>query len=155
MSGTPGARRKYALDSNVLIHAFRDVAWNEQLRLFRTAFAPFEQLSAVVVQELRSGARSARDAQLLQRNTFDPFERRARVFTPSCAAWKLAGEALAGLARAEGLELRSVGRTLVNDALLAASCKEAGVILVTENVRDFERLRRFIPFTYVPPWPRP
>jgi hypothetical protein len=33
-----------------------------------------------------------------------------------------------------------VSRSFVNDILLAMSCREAGVVLVTENVRDFARI---------------
>lgn len=144
------ASRKYTLDSNVLIHAFRDRARNVELQRFRTAFAPFEYLSAVVVQELRAGAPSKRAEDHLQRHVFDLFERRGRVFAPSYAAWKRAGAALADLANLERTPLRAFGRSFVNDVLLAASCRESGIVLVTENVRDFARVQRVLPFEFVP-----
>lgn len=147
--------RKYTLDANLYIHAFRDPAANAALRLFHTAFAPFEYLSAVVVHELRAGAQAPGAAAALQRAVLEPFERRGRLLTPSYGAWKLAGEVLARLAAEEGLELARVPKGFVNDVLLAVTCREAGVVLVTENARDFARIRRQVTFEYVPPWPAP
>ena len=144
---------KYALDTNVFIAAFRDAADNEALQRFRTAYAPFEHLSAVVVQELRTGATTPQATRMLQRNVFEPFERRGRTFAPSYDAWKTAGRALAGLVAEGGLDFATMKKTLIIDALLAASCREAGVMLVTRNLRDFERLARHIPFRFAAPWP--
>ncbi|MDQ3674299.1 MAG: type II toxin-antitoxin system VapC family toxin [Gemmatimonadota bacterium] len=146
--------RKYALDANLYIRAFRDPAANAALQLFHTAFAPFEYLNAVVVQELIAGARAA-DAPRLQRTIFEPFERLGRVVTPSYDTWKRAGEVLARLAAEEGLELRRITKSFANDVLLALSCREAGLTLVTENAADFARIRRVTPFEFVPPWPQP
>ena len=145
--------RKYALDSNVVILAFRDEARTAELQGLRSAFAPFEHLSAVVVQELRAGARSVQAAAQLQRHVLDPLERRGRTFAPTFAAWKRAGEVLARLSALEGAPLRTFGRTFVNDVLLAASCREAGVVLVTNNARDFTRIQPALPFEFVHIWP--
>jgi predicted nucleic acid-binding protein len=41
----------------------------------------------------------------------------------------------------------------VNDVLLAMSCRESGVVLVTANVRDFERIAKVTKFAFVAPWP--
>jgi predicted nucleic acid-binding protein len=39
--------------------------------------------------------------------------------------------------------------------LLALSCRESGICLVTANTRDFARIRRHADFEFVPPWPDP
>lgn len=148
-------QRKYALDTNIFVHASRDGAWNAHLQVFHSAFAPFEYLSAVVVQELRAGAWSKGTASALQGGIFEPFERRRRIFTPSYAAWKLAGQVLARLVDTEGPELRNVGKAFANDVLLAASCRESGIVLITDNTRDFARIRQVISFGFVQPWPIP
>lgn len=147
--------RKYTVDTNLFIRAFRDPAANAALQLFHTAFAPFEYLSAVVVQELRVGARSAIAAAALEDDVFGPFERRGRILTPSYATWKLAGEVLARLASDDGLDLATTPRSFVNDVLLALTCRDAGVVLVTENRHDFERIRHVARFEFVEPWPSP
>ncbi len=148
------AERKYALDTNLLVRAFRSDEDYEQARRFHATFSPFLYLSAVVVQELRAGARPS-ELRALSTSVFAPFERRGRVFTPSYEAWKRAGATLAELVEQEGLELRSVSRSFVNDVVLAASCREAGIVLVTANLRDFTRIARVAPFDFVAPWPRP
>jgi hypothetical protein len=46
-----------------------------------------------------------------------------------------------------------VSKSFANDVLLALSCREAGCVLVTGNERDFQRIRRYVPFDYVEPRP--
>ena len=48
------ATRKYVLDTQLFINAFRDPGANHLLQRFHRAFAPFEHLSLVVAQELRA-----------------------------------------------------------------------------------------------------
>jgi len=48
---------------------------------------------------------------------------------------------------------RSVSRSFVNDVLLAMSCREAGAVLVTANMRDFARIAAVRRFEFVAPWP--
>ena len=57
------------------------------------------------------------------------------------------------MARQEGLEVARVSKAFANDVLLALSCREAGCVLVTDNERDFSRIRRFIQFEFMKPWP--
>jgi predicted nucleic acid-binding protein len=148
----PRREQKYALDTQLFVSAFRDPTAYAELQGFHLAFAPFEFLAAVVVQELRIGAFGVH-ADRLEEHLFRPFERRGRLITPSYSAWKRAGEALARLSQEEGLELRAISRGFANDVLLAATCREAGVVLVTGNRRDFERISRVLPFDFVDPWP--
>jgi predicted nucleic acid-binding protein len=145
-------KRKHALDSNVFIRAYRSEVHNGELQSLHRVLAPFEYLSAIVVFELRVGIRSRQSVTTLEQNVFEPFERRGRVFAPSYATWKRAGEALAQLAWEERRALQDFGRSFVNDVLLAASCRETGIVLVTENERDFTRISRVIPFEFVPAW---
>lgn len=149
------AERPHVLDTNLFIDAFRRAAANAALQRFHYLFAPFEFLSVVVAQELRAGARTPRDRQALERHVFRPFERRARLLTPSPRAWQQSGDVLATLATREGLEIPRVSKAFGNDVLLALSCRERGMILVTDNRRDFERISRVVPFDFVDPWPSP
>jgi predicted nucleic acid-binding protein len=57
------------------------------------------------------------------------------------------------MARQEGLEIARVSKAFANDVPLALSCREAGCMLVTDNERDFQRIRRFVQFDYMKPWP--
>jgi predicted nucleic acid-binding protein len=113
----------------------------------------FEHLSVVVAQELRAGVRRPRDRKALEQNVLSIFERARRVVTPSADAWHRSGDLLSKLAQKEGLEIGRVSKAFANDVLLALSCREAGCVLVTDNERDFRRIRRFVPFDFMAPWP--
>lgn len=152
MSSKGAESAKYALDTNAFIDAFHDDAAASALDAFLRRALVVTFLSSVVVQELRAGARTRKDALLLQRAIFAPFERRSRVFAPSAAAFKESGRVLAGLAAREGsAALRN--RSLANDALLAASCLERGITLISSDA-DFQRIRPMLAgFRAVTPWP--
>ena len=151
MSGRRGP--KYVVDTQLFINAFHDRAAKEALVSFHHGFAPFEYLSVVVAQELRAGVRGPAQGKALERHLLSIFERAGRVITPSAGAWHRSGDVLAAMAKDEGLELARVSKAFANDILLAVSCREAGCILITENARDFSRIRRCIPFEFVAPWP--
>jgi predicted nucleic acid-binding protein len=145
--------RKYALDSNCYIDAIRDPAARAALETFTVEEAPRLYLSAVVAAELQAGARTSRDRELLMEQVLAPFFRRGRVLTPSASAWDTLGLTLSTL-RAEGsLDLASVSRGFAFDVLIAFSCREAGVVLVTRNTRDMERIRSVFRFEFVAPFP--
>jgi predicted nucleic acid-binding protein len=144
------ASRRFAIDTNLYIDALRTEAGKVALNGFHAAFAPFVHLSAVVAQELRAGAHD-RAAVTLESNVIAPFERRDRVFAPSYTAWKESGRVLAELVNPK--DWRSVARSFLNDTLLAMSCREAGVVLVTSNLSDFGRIAAVCEFDFVSPWP--
>ena len=145
--------RKYVLDTQLFIHGFRDAGANEALQDFHRVFAPFEYLSVVVAQELRAGIRNAKARRALEANVLNVFVRANRVITPSGDAWQRSGDLLAEMARKEGLEVAGLSKAFGNDVLLALSCREAGCVLVTGNLRDFRRIQRFVRFDFIEPWP--
>jgi predicted nucleic acid-binding protein len=147
------ATPKYVLDTQLFIDAFRDSAANETLQRFHRAFAPFEHLSVVVAQELRAGVTRTEDRKMLERYVLAVFERAGRTVAPSTGAWHCSGDLLSDMARRDGLEVGRVSKSFANDILLALSCREAGCVLVTDNERDFARIRRYVPFDFVTPWP--
>jgi predicted nucleic acid-binding protein len=144
---------KYALDTNIFIDAFRDKDAEAALLIFLQRAVPVTFMSAVVMQELAAGARTREQARELERSVFKPFERRGRVFAPAPAAFVNSGRLIAEIAEREGWTAIYENPSLLNDALLASSCRERGITLIT-NDRDFDR---FLPFLrgwrYVTPWP--
>jgi predicted nucleic acid-binding protein len=147
------ASRKYVLDTQLFINAFRDPVVNAELEQFHRAFSPFEHFSVIVAQELRAGVRRRKDRNALERNVLTVFQRASRTITPSADAWHRSGDVLAAMARQEGLEIARVSKAFANDVLIALSCREAGCVLVTDNERDFQRIRRFVQFDFMKPWP--
>lgn len=147
--------RRYVLDTNLFIDAFRNAKAESELLRFHAAFAPFEFFSSIVAFELRVGALTRRAAQVLESAIVEPFERRGRIFAPTWSAWKTAGAVLASISEREKVRLADIPKSFVNDVLLAASCRETGLILITGNIADFSRIRRYLTFEFLPPWPVP
>jgi predicted nucleic acid-binding protein len=143
---------KFACDTNVLVDVLRDPSAEEAFRVFLTRCSHLTYLSSVVVLELHAGARTPKQARVLERDVIQRFARVNRVFTPSADAFSTAGTLLATLARREGWTA-DAQPSLVHDALLAASCRESGVTLITRD-RDFARFKGLLRgWRFVAPWP--
>jgi predicted nucleic acid-binding protein len=144
---------KYAFDTNIFIDGFRSEEAQAEIFGFLKRALPFTYLSAVVIQELAAGARTPETARQVQRGVFQPFERRRRVFAPSATAFVRSGRVLAAIAAREGWRLLEENPSLLNDALIATSCREQGITLITKD-GDFKRLAPFVKgFRYAAPWP--
>jgi predicted nucleic acid-binding protein len=144
---------KYAPDTNIFIDAFRDPAAEAALLRFLERALPFTFLSAVVMQELAAGARTRVQARELERAVFRPFVRRGRVFAPTPGAFIESGRLLSAVAGREGWPAVRENPSLLNDTLLAASCHERGITLVTRD-SDFDRFAVMLKgWRHVPPWP--
>ncbi|MGD2123738.1 MAG: type II toxin-antitoxin system VapC family toxin [Gemmatimonadota bacterium] len=144
---------RYTLDTNLYIAAARDRARAQELERFSTAYLPFLHLHAVVVQELLAGVPDRRRVRLVEESLIAPFERRGRVITPSFGAWKRAGLILAGLVRKKLMSPGGFRRSFLNDCVLAASCREEGITLITANQDDFRLICMVQPFDVVKAWP--
>ncbi len=147
--------RKFAVDTNLYVRAARNQADAEPLKRFYGAFVPKLHLCSVVLHELLVGAQNGEMARRIHEKIARPFDRTGRIFTPSHRSWIAAGESLAKLAAAGYVDRSALPRSFINDVLLAACCREAGVTLVTDNTRDFERIKSVLPFDFVAPWPGP
>lgn len=144
---------KYALDTNVFIDGFRSEEAQAGVFAFLRQALPWTYLSAVVMQELAAGARTAEGTRDLQRGVFAPFERRRRVFAPTPSAFVESGRVVAAVAGREGWQLVDENPSLLNDALIAASCREQGITLITRD-GDFTRMAPFLKgFRHCAPWP--
>lgn len=146
--------RKYVLDTQLYVQAFRNEAAAQELEEYYAVFTPITFVSSVVVHELLAGAGTVAKARQIREKLVGPLMRARRVLTPSHASWERAAEGLAKMAKEEPRELRTVPKSLVNDFLIAASCREAGVTIVTENVADFALVQKYIAHDHVRPWPR-
>ena len=144
----------YALDTNLYIRALRDPRERATLKRFLLRLGTRVRVPGVVAMELRAGAKTVAHQQAVE-ELLAPYAERGRVLLPSFAAFVQAGRVLTDLAEREQLALAKAPRSLPNDALLAASCREAGVVLVTDNQGDFARITRHLRgFRHEPPWPR-
>ena len=144
---------KYTLDTNIFIDGFRSEEAQADVFAFLNRALPFVYLSAVVMQELAAGARTTEAARDVQRGVFEPFERRRRVFAPSAAAFVVSGRVLSAVAYREGWQVIDENPSLLNDALIAASCREQGITLITRD-GDFKRLGPYLKgLRHIESWP--
>lgn len=147
--------RPLVLDTNLYVEAARDPKRGEELARFSSAALPLLHLHAVVAQELLAGARGGEGRERIHAWLVRPFERRDRLVVPSWRAWRRAGEMLSELVERGTLSPGGFTRSFMNDALIAASLRESGAVLVTRNTTDFARLSDVESFAYEAPWPTP
>ena len=133
----------YALDTNVYIEALRNAGRLARLKKFLLRAGARVRFSAVVALELRAGAR-ARVQEKAVDDLLAPYAEREQIVVPTFRAYVEAGRVLAALSVRERVALGSAPPSLRNDALLAASCRESEVVLVTENSRDFAAIQRHL-----------
>lgn len=111
---------------------------------------PNVYLSAVVLQELVAGAVDSSTVKALDA-TRREHEKEGRLVIPDSEDWFLAGKILNSLLR--GLKSKSAGLTpklhphekqrIIRDVLIARSAHRIGALVVTDNINDFIRIRRF------------
>lgn len=145
---------RYALDTNVYIGATRDRDERDALKRFLLRAGTRVYLSAVVAAELRAGALTM-EQEIALGDLLQPYRSRDMVLTPTFEAYVEAGRVLAALRPGGGRATAGkAGTPLIADALLASSCRESGVVLVTRNSGDFTRIQRHLRgFRFVVPWP--
>jgi len=107
-------------------------------------------MSAVVLQELLAGANNASVIKELERSRHE-YRKLNRLLVPSEEDWWHAGLVLNALQR--GRKSRKTGKIpkmsaaerarIINDVLIARTAKRAGVMVVTDNINDFKKIRNF------------
>jgi predicted nucleic acid-binding protein len=143
----------YAIDTNLYIRALRDAEELARLKRFLLRVGTRLRVAGVVALELRAGARSDSHRAAVE-SLLAPYAARGRVITPSFEAFVEAGRALAALVERERLVLAAAAPSFRYDVLLAASCREAGVVLLTANHGDFTRIKRHLRgFHFESRWP--
>jgi predicted nucleic acid-binding protein len=105
------------------------------------------------VHELLVGARDRRRERMLRRAIIEPFQARRRIHVPGARTWQLAAELDRRLRALNGFEARLARRSFANDLLIAASAREIGATIITQNLTDFALVRRVIDIRYEAPWP--
>jgi predicted nucleic acid-binding protein len=145
--------KQYVLDTNLYVHAYRSAKGADELEKYLREFTPSTYLSSIVLHELLVGASTEAKAREIQEHLLGPLIRGGRVVTPSHGAWERAGSAVAAIAKGEKRDLRTIPKSLMNDVLLAASCREAGITLITDNLADFRMIDKYLKHNHMAPWP--
>lgn len=127
----------YTLDTNVIVDALRRPSEMQLLKEFLDWALPQTALSSVVATELLTGARTDGARRLIDRELLGAFDRRARIVSPSAAAWSKTGHLLGQASAAP------IGASWQNDLLLAHMARELGWTIITRD-KDFNRIRPLI-----------
>jgi len=133
------------LDTNVYLFALQS---EEGADFFEQRFLPLifrTYLSSVVVEELYAGALD-RAAIRLMESQVGALERVGRVVAPTHKDWKDAGKLVAQITRQEPHRKPKV-QQLLNHILLTLSARRIGADLFTLNRKDFQLIRRHLPFS--------
>jgi predicted nucleic acid-binding protein len=132
----------YALDANVYIRALRDRDRLSLLKRFLIRSGMRVRVNAVVALELQADARTQSQERAVS-DLVESYLARNRVIVPSFEAYRQGGRVLAALAAREEMDTSRSG-SLVNDVMIATSCREAGIKLITENVEHFAAVQRHL-----------
>ena len=107
-------------------------------------------MSAVVLQELVAGANDASEIKQLERFRHE-YRKANKLLVPNEEDWWHVGLTLNSLQR--GRRSKKTGKIpkmstaercrITNDVLIARTAKRAGVMVVTDNIRDFRKIRNF------------
>jgi predicted nucleic acid-binding protein len=141
----------HLIDSNVYIHAFRDPPFGESLRQFHQKHLPHLVLSAVVAHELLVGAENGKKEKSLRRDLIEPFRIRHRLHVPGGQTWEMAASVDLRLRKQADLASKLRTRSFANDILIAASARELGAVILTENSADFSIIASALDVRFISP----
>ena len=131
------------LDTGVYIDHWERGSYQDTFENLRRAY--IIRHSAVVLSELRRGAR-ARNAQQLVAKLFQLATVR---WEPSTADWWEAGRLVRSIGDKHDWETHK-RRDFQNDALIALTARHYGATVVTENHSDFELLQKELRISILP-----
>lgn len=139
---TAGSPVKVIVDTSVYIPFINDGISHP---ILDAAFgSPLLYMSAVVMEELYAGAFDRETIKLLDK-LCSTFENVGRMVTPDAANWRLCGMVVAKMGRKYGFD-RTYLSTITKDILIAVSARQIGAYVLTNNIRDFLRIREFVDF---------
>lgn len=113
-------------------------------------------MSAVVMQELAAGAIDDSELKQLQA-AHRAYAKENRLLVPTGDDWWQAGKVLNSLLR--GLKSKRGGLTpklpdsekhrIISDVLIAVTARRAKAAVITDNLKDFEKIRRYCNVTVI------
>ncbi|MBI5739389.1 MAG: PIN domain-containing protein [Nitrospirae bacterium] len=136
------ARIKAILDTSILIPFINRGIAHPVLDI--DIGKPLLHLSAVVAAELYAGAFDGHTIKLLDK-LYKTFHDVNRIIIPSSSDWQTAGKVIAKLGGKHGYEDKFLSK-IQNDILIALSARQIGAFVVTNNTKDFLRIKEFVNF---------
>jgi predicted nucleic acid-binding protein len=107
-------------------------------------------MSAIVIQELAAGALDKSRLQELD-SARRHYEREGRLLVPTGEDWWIAGKVLNSLTRVQKSKTgartvrisKAEQQRILRDVLIARTARREGVLVVTSNIADFEKIRPY------------
>jgi len=124
------------IDTSIYLNHFRHGKYREELQ--KGIF--LVRNSSVVLAELYRGCHEPEE-----REHIDELAENFPVITPPEKIWLESGKILAQLAKQKGYQPGKI-RDLHFDVLIALSARSVGAVLITNNRRDFEEVKKLKDF---------
>lgn len=94
--------------------------------------------------EIRAGAHT-KEAVHAYNDLSNFFRRVDRIIVPSVRDFEKAGEIIAALQSSKGYDIKK-SASITNDCLLAASARNIGAVVYTQNKKDFKAIKDVFSF---------
>jgi len=134
---------KKLIDTNIFIDRFSNPLRHKEIFLLEGLV----YLSAVVLMELRAGVHTT-EARKAYHEIFNFFSNVNRILVPTVKDYEHAGEIVSKLQVEKGYEIKK-SFSIVNDCLIAASARNIGAVLFTQNRKDFQSIKDIFDFKVV------
>jgi predicted nucleic acid-binding protein len=131
----------FLFDTNIYFAAIHDPGFLARHHDDLLRMGPRTFLSSVVRSELLQGAQGDLGRARVSRAT-QHLERAGRVVPPTHDDWVTAGT-IQGRIWDNAASLRS--KRLLHDILIVCAARRIGAIVITDNARDFDLIRRYLP----------
>lgn len=131
---------KKVLDTNIYIDLFADPALYTEIFISEGPI----YLSSIVFMELLAGAHTKNEKREIQ-NFINLFRKLGRILIPTVKDYEQAGEILARLQNIKGYDIKK-SASITNDCLIAASVRNIGGLLYTQNKKDFQAIQEVFDF---------
>lgn len=129
-------------DSNVFIKVFRFPEFERQIEIYLQGACEFV-VNKIVLMELWAGARTGKEKRILT-----DLQLHFPIVGMTDDNFVTAGKILSVMQKKYRFEPRA-RRTLTWDLLIALSAKENNAVVLTENIKDFQLLQRFVDFEFL------
>jgi len=112
--------------------------------VFTESARPVLYMSMVVLAELYAGSHNTHSIKLVDR-LYNTFLSVGRLSVPNNEDWQKTEMIMAKLGQKYGFETKYIAK-IQNDILIACSARRIGAFVVTQNKKDFLRIKEFIDF---------
>lgn len=131
---------KKVLDTNIYIDLF--VNPDLFMNIFMSEGPIY--LSSIVLMELLAGAHTKNEKREIQ-SFINLFKKLGRILNPTVKDYEQAGEILIRLQNIKGYDIKK-SASITNDCLIAASVRNIGGALYTQNKKDFQAIQDVFDF---------